>query len=146
MIILPDVNVLVYAFREGAEQHERYRSWLDELLDSQDDLLLVEAVLVSVVRIVTNPRIADPPAATARALDFVAALRDAPRARAAQPSAAVWAALQGFVDEDRMIRANLVPDAYLASVATSHRASVATADRGFARFAAVRWFDPANLD
>jgi len=50
VIILPDVNVLVYAFRKGAEQHEPYRSWLDELLDSQEDLLLVEAVLVSVVR------------------------------------------------------------------------------------------------
>lgn len=71
MIVLPDVNVLVYAFRESAEQHEIYRAWLDELLDSQDDLLLVDAVLVSVVRILTNPRIADPPASASRAMEFV---------------------------------------------------------------------------
>ncbi|MBA3294693.1 MAG: hypothetical protein H0T40_13420, partial [Geodermatophilaceae bacterium] len=48
VIVFPYVNVLVYAFRESAEQHEIYRSWLGELLDSQDDLLLVDTVLVSV--------------------------------------------------------------------------------------------------
>ena len=146
MIVLPDVNVLVYAFRESAEQHEIYRSWLGELLDSQDDLLLVDTVLVSVVRILTNPRIADPPASTSRAMEFVDVLRAAPRARVAQSSAAVWAALRALIDDDRMIRANVVPDAFLAAVASSHRASVATADRGFARFRGVRWFDPAAAD
>lgn len=143
MIVLPDVNVLVYAFREGAERHQTYRHWLEALLDSQDDLLLVDSVLVSVVRIVTNPRIADPPAPTGLAMDFVAALRRAPRARAAPPSSTVWTALRTFVDHDRMIRANLVPDAHLAALALSHRAEIATADRGFARFAGLRWFDPA---
>lgn len=144
MIVLPDVNVLVYAFREGAEWHQGYRGWLDQLLDSTDELLLVDSVLVSVVRIVTNPRIADPVAPAELAMDYVEALRNAPNARAAQPSSATWKALRGFVDNDRMLRANLVPDAYLAAVAASHRASIATADRGFTRFPGLRWFDPAT--
>lgn len=144
MIVLPDVNVLVYAFREGAEHHHTYRSWLDDTLNGDDDLLLVDSVLVSVVRIVTNPRIADPPADPGAALDFVDALRTAARARAVQSSEVVWTTLRRFVAADRMIRANLLPDAYLAAVAASHRASVATADRGFARYG-VRWFDPARI-
>jgi len=27
-VILPDVNVLVYAFRQEAPEHERYAAWL----------------------------------------------------------------------------------------------------------------------
>ena len=27
-MILPDVNVLIYAFRKDAENHPRYREWL----------------------------------------------------------------------------------------------------------------------
>ena len=34
---LLDVNVLVYAHREGAERHPEYRAWLEQRLD--DDSL-----------------------------------------------------------------------------------------------------------
>jgi len=39
-------------------------------------------------------------------------------------------------------RANTVPDAHLAAIALEHGATVATRDRGFARFAGLSWFDP----
>jgi predicted nucleic acid-binding protein len=37
------------------------------------------------------------------------------------------------------------PDAYLASLALTHRCRLATADRGFARFPGLDWFDPAAV-
>jgi uncharacterized protein len=39
-------------------------------------------------------------------------------------------------------RGNLVPDAHLAAIAIEHGATVATRDRGFARFQGLRWVDP----
>ncbi|MGN6200410.1 PIN domain-containing protein [Humibacter sp.] len=39
---------------------------------------------------------------------------------------------------------NLVPDAYFAAMCLAHGARLATADRGFARFAGLDWFDPAS--
>lgn len=44
-----------------------------------------------------------------------------------------------------VVRGNLVPDAYLAAVAISHGALLASNDRGFARFPGLRWFDPASI-
>jgi predicted nucleic acid-binding protein len=41
------------------------------------------------------------------------------------------------------IKRNLVPDAYSAAGALTNGARIATADRGFARFPGVSWFDPA---
>ncbi len=50
--------------------------------------------------------------------------------------------LERLVADDPQVRANLVPDAYLAAVAITHNARIATRDRGFARFPGLRWFDP----
>jgi uncharacterized protein len=35
-----------------------------------------------------------------------------------------------------------VPDAHLAAIAVEHGATIATRDRGFARFPGLRWIDP----
>lgn len=60
-MILPDVNVLVYAFRREAEHHERYADWLARLVAGADELALHDTVLAAVARVVTHPKIfADP--------------------------------------------------------------------------------------
>ena len=141
-MILPDVNVLAYAFRRESVDHDRYAGWLTELLAGTDDLGLAESALVGFVRIVTNSRIYADPAPTAVALEFVRALRDAPRARMLSPANATWAALEVLANEDRQVRGNLLPDAWLAALALTHGCRLATADRGFARFPQLDWFDP----
>ena len=32
-MILPDVNVLLYAFRRDSDQHERYKNWLEDVVN-----------------------------------------------------------------------------------------------------------------
>jgi len=56
-VILPDVNVLVYAFRREAERHDRYATWLAEVVAGGDELALNDHSLIGFARIVTNPRI-----------------------------------------------------------------------------------------
>lgn len=141
-MIIPDVNVLVYAFRREAEQHERYAKWLTRLVAGEDELALPEAVLTGFVRIVTNPRILAVPAPTVDALRFVEVLRSGPRALPCPATNTTWNRFAELAATDRQIRGNLVPDAWIAALAASHGGSVATADRGFARFG-VSWFDPA---
>ena len=34
-MILPDVNVLIYAFRQGVPQHEVCRRWLDRVVGDE---------------------------------------------------------------------------------------------------------------
>ena len=140
-MILPDVNVLVYAFRREAMHHDRYASWLSELL-ADAELALVDTVLLGVVRIVTSPRIVADPAPTPVALQFVDALRAAPRARPLAPTAATWERFAAIARSDDQVRGPLVPDAWLAALALSYGCRLATTDRGFARFAGLDWFVP----
>jgi toxin-antitoxin system PIN domain toxin len=142
-MILPDVNVLVYSFRREAENHERYASWLAALVAGADELALHDLPLLGFVRIVTNSRIVPTVTPTALALDFVARLRSARRARWLSPAAPSWSRFGELVDEDRGITGNVTPDGYLAALALANGCRLATADRGFRRFPGLDWFDPA---
>ncbi len=142
-MILPDVHVLVYAFRREAEHHERYASWLADLVAGADELALHDAVLAGTARLVTNPRIFADPAPMAATLEFLDRVRAAQRARWLPAGGAAWGRLTELTREDRGIRGNLVPDAFLAALALAHGCRVATADRGFARFPGLAFFDPA---
>lgn len=140
-MILTDVNVLVYAFRREADQHEAYADWLQRLVGGSDELALHDLPLVGMVRIVTSPRIVATPAPLAIALAFVERLRGARRARWLPSGAATWVTLERLAAQDRHLGGNL-PDAHLAALALAYGCRLATADRGFSRFPGLDWFDP----
>jgi uncharacterized protein len=142
-VILADVNLLVYAFDADAVQHPRYAPWLTSALSGPEEFALLDTVLSGFVRIVTHPGILPVPAPTAVALSFVDAVIHAPAARWLHSTDAVWLRMQQLADGDDGIRGNLIPDAYLAAAALTHGARLATADRGFARYPRLNWFDPA---
>jgi uncharacterized protein len=144
LIVLPDVNVLVYAFRRESSLHESYAGWLAELLGGADEVAVTEGTLTGFLRIVTNPRIYADPAPTSDAVEFVDAVRLARRRRWVGATDAVWTTFSALVDLDPQVRGNLVPDAWLAALALAHGCRIATADRGFARFDGLDWFDPAR--
>ena len=142
-MILPDVNVLVYAFRREAPEHDAYAHWL-ATTSAGSELALAESALLGMIRIVTNPRIVADPAPTELALNFVSRLLAAPRARRLQATAATWERLRSIVTSDGHVRGGLVPDAWLAALALSHGCRLATADRGFARYDGLDWFVPVS--
>lgn len=143
-MILPDVNVLVHAFRRESPRHEVYRDWLHQAVTDRAGLALAEPVLTGFVRVVTNPRVFAVPAPTPLAVQLVATLLSAAGSSTVHGSAGAWRTLGDWAGEDRRLRGNLVPDAWLASLATQHGCRIATADRGFARFPGVRFFDPGD--
>lgn len=143
-MIVPDVNVLVYAFRRESPLHERYANWLADLVGGTDDLGLTEGTLAGFLRIVTNPRIYADPAPSADALGFIGLLCAARRRRWVAVTDAVWTTFATLLASDPQARGNLVPDAWLAALALAHGCRVATTDRGFARFDGLEWFDPAR--
>ena len=144
-MILPDVNVLIYAFHEQADQHQVYAGWLNNARSEGEELLFPDGVLLGFLRIVTSPRIYDLPAPIDQALAFASALRRGRRARVVEDLGSVWSAFDRVIARDRQIKGNLVPDAYIAAVAISHKARVATRDRGYSRFSGLSWFDPGGM-
>ena len=136
---LPDVNVLIYAHRKDAPEHQRYAAWLRTLTASAAPFALSEVVLAGFLRIVTNPRIFDPPTPMEVAIAFCEGLVTRPRVVIVAPGRQHWSL---FVDLCRGIRGPLVTDAYLAALAIEHGCELITTDSDFARFPGLRWGHP----
>ena len=73
-MILPDVNVLLYAFRRDAARHGDYRSWLENVVNGEAAYGISPQVLASVIRIGTHRRIYVHPSTTREALAFCDAI------------------------------------------------------------------------
>ena len=142
-MLLPDVNVLVYAFRKDCERHDEYLAWLTKSLTGSEPVGISELVLSGFLRIVTNRRIYAEPWTIHMAMSFCDAVLYGPTAVPVRPSARHW---QIFADLCRKVgaRANLIPDAYHAALAIDHDATWITTNRDFAKFPDLRWAMPLS--
>jgi uncharacterized protein len=140
-MLLTDVNVLVYAYREDAPGHPDYRRWLQGVLDSDLAYGVSDLVLSGFLRVVTHPRVFDPPSPIGQALAFADVVRSAPQAVPVSPGPRHW---DIFVRLCRSagVKGNLVPDAYLAALAIESGSEWITTDRDYSRFEGLRWRHP----
>ncbi|MEO8215634.1 MAG: type II toxin-antitoxin system VapC family toxin [Acidobacteriota bacterium] len=140
-MILIDVNVLIYAFSNAAERHAEYRQWLESTIEGVQAYGVSELILSSFVRIVTHPRVLDPPAALDTAIRFCTVVRDQPNAVVLTPGSRHWSI---FVDLCRSTesRGNLISDAYLAALAIETGSELISTDRDFTRFPKLKWRHP----
>lgn len=138
---LCDVNVLVYSAREDSADHDRYKNWLEYLINGNEAFGCNDLVFSSFLRIVTNRAIFKEPTALADALLFVDAIRNCSNAVVISPGKRHW---EIFVDLCRKVKArgNIIPDAYLAALAIESGSEWISADRDYARFPGLRWRHP----
>jgi hypothetical protein len=142
-MFLVDANVLVYAHRPDADDHSRYRDWLDGALDFGTSVAFSELILSSVVRIVTNPRIFGHPTPLDIALQYVDSLRENQTCVLVAPGGKHWGIFKKLCSAAGA-KGNRVSDAYFAALAIESGAEWITADRDYARFPGLRWRHPLN--
>lgn len=141
-MILPDVNVLVEAFREELPHHSTCRSWLEKVVTSDSAYGISELVLSGFVRVVTNRKIFDRPDTLDEALVFTAALQRGDNAVRISPGPRHWDIFTRLC-RDTGIRGSAISDAYFAALAIEHGCEWITLDSDFARFADLKWRRPA---
>lgn len=140
-MILPDVNVLIYAFRSDAEQHTQYKAWLESVVNGPSAYGISPQVLSGVIRICTHPRIFARPSSLKDVFGFCQTLLEQSNATVITPGDRHWALF------DELCRAsaatgNLVQDAWFAALAIEAGCEWITTDRDFARFNGLIWRTP----
>ena len=136
---MPDVNVLVYAHREESPSHTRYASWLRDLATGPEPFALSELVLHGFIRVVTNPRVFEPPSTMHQAFRFVDALLARPTCSVVRPGPEHGTIFRVLCQAPN-VRGKLAADAVHAALAIETGCEWVTADTDFARFAPkLRW-------
>ena len=142
-MVLPDVNVLVYAYRTDAPGHTAYRAWLEATVGADEAFGLSDIVASGFLRVVTHPRVFDPPSPIEHALSFIEALREQPNCVPVAPAARHWPIFAQLCRKAG-VKGNLAPDAYLAATAIEAGCEWITTDRDYSRFPGLRWRHPLD--
>src|SRR5258706_11611574 len=141
LMILVDVNILVYAHRPDAIEHSRYLGWLQDALNSEEICGLSELALSGMVRIVTHPQIYPKPTPIDLALNFAQELRDDEGSVIISPGLRHWEIFTRLC-RTAGAKGNLVSDAYFAALAMESGAEWIISDPGYSRVSGVRWRPP----
>ncbi|QTD46754.1 TA system VapC family ribonuclease toxin [Ottowia testudinis] len=126
----PDVNVLVAASRADHPHHAAARTWLESALAGRNALTLLPTVAASFLRLVTHPKVFVVPTPIDTALAFIDVVRQACAAHARLPDE--WPQLKALCQRHQL-RANDLPDAWIAAQVLARDLVLVTFDRDFAK-------------
>lgn len=140
-MILPDLNLLLYAYNSHAPQYSSARRWWEEVMNGEELIGLPFEVAFGFIRVATNPRLGLAKVPLADARRVVESWLNLPQARVLSPSALHFARVMDLMAA-AMAAGPILSDAILAAYAIEHRATLFTNDGDFARFPGLKWENP----
>jgi hypothetical protein len=133
-LIAVDTNILVYADREETPLHALAIAALRRLAEGFEAWALPIFSIGEFLRVVSHPRVFNPPTPIADAFASIESLLRSPSSRLLVPGTAFLGLLRAQLEESGAT-GNLVFDAQIAAVCLEHGArSLLSEDRDFARF------------
>lgn len=140
-MIVPDINLLVYAHNAAAPLHDPARRWWEDLL-SRDALVGVPWVVsLGFVRLVTNPAVLVQPLPAADALDTVRDWFSRSSLQVLDPGPRHLPILRSLFLATG-VAGRLTTDSHLAAIVIEHQCELHSNDADFARFPGLRWRNP----
>ena len=137
-MILPDVNVLIYAFRPEAPKHSICNPWLNRVVADHARFGLSLLTLSAVARITTNPRSYPNPSTLGEVFAFTDFLLGQPHCQLVEPGPRHWDIFKRLCIETST-RGGRVSDAWYAALAIEWGCEWITFDRDYARFPGLKW-------
>lgn len=140
-MILPDANLLLYAYDSGSPFHRAAARWWAALLSEPEPVGLCPVVVFAFLRLSTHPKVFGHPLTVVEAGERIASWLARPNVRLLVPGPHHVDAVCRLLAKAGTA-ANLVTDAQIAALAQEYGATVHTADTDFARLKSVRWENP----
>ena len=140
-MILPDVNVLIYAFRTDVPQHDVCGPWLKGVVTGDARFAISCLALSAVVRVTTSRRAFTQPSQLERVFPFCESLLAQPHCQIVEPGERHWEIFRRLCLETST-RGPRVTDAWFAALAIEWGCEWITLDRDFARFPGLKWQEP----
>jgi uncharacterized protein len=140
-MILPDTNLLVYAYNEDAPHHARAKAWWTALMNGADPVGIPWAVSCGFVRLMTHPAVLVTPIGPVPAVRHVRSWLERPQVEVLDPGPRHLEILERLVERIG-VAASLTTDAHLAAIAIERQCELHSNDVDFARLDGLRWHNP----
>jgi toxin-antitoxin system PIN domain toxin len=140
-MIIPDVNILVYAYDSTSRWHERAREWWQQTLVGSESVGIPAVVIMAFLRLMTHTSLSGNPMAVSRARAIVSSWVAVDGVRVLAPT---WETLSLMMEllVETGVGGSLSTDALIAAHAQEQRASVWSNDADFKRFPGVKLHNP----
>ena len=140
-MIVPDINLLIFAHNPAAPQHDKARTWWEACLNGTTPVGLPWVTISGYLRLMTHPRVLVRPLDAATAVAHVEEWLAQPPVRLLHPGTR-FAGL--FFDYLKQLgtAGNLTTDIQLAALTVEHQAELHSCDTDFHRFPGLRWTNP----
>ena len=140
-MIIPDLNLVVYAYDSTSPHHVAAHRWWTGCLSQHETVGISWLVALGFVRLWTNPRVFRNPMTIDQAASHVESWLKRPMVRMLNPGPKHAEHLFDFLRKEGK-GGNLTTDAHLAALAVESNATLHTSDTDFVRFAGVKWINP----
>ncbi|HUA99894.1 MAG TPA: TA system VapC family ribonuclease toxin [Terracidiphilus sp.] len=140
-MIVPDVNLLIYAYDTTCDEHTKARAWVENAFSGDEPIGLPWQNLSAFLRILTYPGTLGERFTMKQALAIVDDWLDLPHLRMLASGERHWALFREMLIKGD-VRGKLTTDAALAALAIEYGGVLYTNDRDFARFPGLKWVNP----
>lgn len=140
-MIVPDINLLIYAYDESSPFHKKAKRWLSELLDGRREVGFPIVSLLGFMRISSNRKIFENPLSPAAACQIASSWLATPQAAILSPTSKHGTVLRDLLEKFH-IPSDLVTDAHIAALALEHHGTVHSNDEDFRRFEGLPLLNP----
>lgn len=143
-MILPDANLLIYAYDQLSPHHAKARAWWLSVLRGSDWIGIPNVVLLAFTRLMTHPHICTCPLSVEQVRSITDQWWSYPHVRLIQPSAS---GVSVFFDllEAAGQGGNLTSDAWIAVCARECSATIYSNDNDFDRFPGIKRINPLKV-
>ena len=142
-MILPDANLLVYAYDQSSRRHTEASKWWENQLNGSQMIALSWVALLGFIRLLTNPRIYRDPYSPFEILEIIRSWLEQPHVKIVHPSDQHFSLLAKLIGQ-LGTAGNLTTDAHLAALAIERGLILQTTDADFARFQGLKWNNPLS--
>jgi toxin-antitoxin system PIN domain toxin len=144
-MIIPDVNLLVYAYNELAPHHKKARTWWESLLSEETLVGIPWLVSFGFIRLMTHRHVLVDPLPVDPCCDLVEEWFERPNVQPLDPGPRHFSIFRKFLAAT-VAGGNLVTDAHLAALAVEHSCELHSNDLDFSRFQGLLWINPLEGD
>lgn len=142
-MIVPDVNLLLYAMNSDSDQHEAAWTWWESAQHGPERIGLAWSVITAYIRLTTSPVVMPRPLSVEQATADARSWTESPLTDMLVPGSEHLHVMERLLDEAGN-GGELTSDAHLAALAMENAGTVFSTDHDFARFPSIRWVNPLD--
>ena len=140
-MLIPDANLLIYAFNASAPLHLKARRWWEKEVNEGTALGIPWPVFQAFLRLLTSPSVVVRPYSSAEIFKLSDEWWSRPNIALLEPSRLTYSHFRRLVERYELA-GSITTDALIAAFVIEHKARLASNDTDFLRFEEIKVLNP----